>query len=247
VIEPPDEAADALLRGALSVGESVELVDQTLGVHPAEAMQADVELSGVIADDRCLGQETMRFDAAPQSPFGGDADRVGGNLERGNAEALEMRLPDQAISKVALGMAGEQGDDPRGEMTPAHIVQRFGVDHVVLVAGAQQLEEVQPALRGGGAEPSKMRVTDLGAKAIDGPLFGARGRLVARPGVVDRDPGGARQRGAQHLARLAKEAVLPGDQQPHHLALGDREAEAAQLLDQPRHRHPDLRRGRLCP
>ena len=147
-------------------------------------MQTDVELSGVIADDRCLGQETMRFDAAPQSPFGGDAYRVGGHIEGGNAEALEMRLPGRAIGKAGLGMAGEQGDDPQGEMTPAHIGQRLGVDHVVLVAGAQQLEEVQSALRGGGAEPSKMRITDLGAKAIDG--------LVARPGIVDRDPGGAR-------------------------------------------------------
>ncbi len=60
--------------------------------------------------------------------------------------------------------------------------------------------------------------------------------LVASPGVVHRDPGGAREPGAQHIARLIEEAVLAGDQQTHELPLGDHDAERAQQRQQPRHR-----------
>ncbi len=48
-VEPPDQAADAALRGALGVGERIEFVDQTFGMDPAEAMLADIELAGVVA------------------------------------------------------------------------------------------------------------------------------------------------------------------------------------------------------
>src|ERR1700747_1783844 len=46
--------------------------------------------------------------------------------------------------------------------------------------------------------------------------------LVARPGIVDCDPGGAGEPGAQHIARLVEEAILVGDQQAHELSLGIR-------------------------
>src|SRR5712691_8521792 len=231
-IEPPDEAAHALLRGALEVGEGVELVDEALGMHPAQAMLPDVELSGVVADNRRAGQKTVRRNAAPESAFGGDADRVVLDLERDDAEAVQVRLPSPAVGKAGRGMAGKPGDSRSGEMARAHIGQRFGVDDVIPVPGTQQLEKVQPALRAGRCEPGEMGIAHLGAEAVH--------RLVARHGIVHRDPGGTRQPGAQHLARLAEEAVLPGDQQPHDLALGDGKAEAAQLRDQPRHRHLSL-------
>ena len=50
-IEPPDQRPDALLGGAVAVGEGVELVDQALGVDPAQSVPADVELAGAVADD----------------------------------------------------------------------------------------------------------------------------------------------------------------------------------------------------
>ena len=51
LIEPPDQAAQPLLRGAVLVGEGVELVDQPLGMDPAQGMAADIELAGIVADD----------------------------------------------------------------------------------------------------------------------------------------------------------------------------------------------------
>ena len=91
------------------------------------------------------------------------------------------------------------------------------------MAGAQELQEIETALRSGGAKPSEVVVADLGAAAIHA--------FVASTGVVHRDPGCARQAGAQHIAGLGQEAVLALVQQPHHLALGDRNPQRAQLLD----------------
>src|SRR5580700_554060 len=56
-VELPDQLADGGLSGAVLVGESVELVNQALGMDPAQAVLADVELTGVIADDHGVGQE----------------------------------------------------------------------------------------------------------------------------------------------------------------------------------------------
>src|SRR5580704_12191776 len=72
-----------------------------------------------------------------------------------------------------------------------------------------------------------MGVADLGTEAIIG--------LMARPGVVHRDPGRARQPGAQHLACFRVKAAMAGGQQADHLAFGNVDAQAAQQRHQPRH------------
>ena len=91
------------------------------------------------------------------------------------------------------------------------------------MTGAQQLEEVEPALRGGGAEPGEMVVADLGADRVVGP--------VPRAGVVDADPGGTLQAGPQYRLGLRTEAVLAADQKAHQLPLGDHHAQAGELLE----------------
>src|SRR3954451_23795931 len=94
------------------------------------------------------------------------------------------------------------------------------------MTGAQELEEVQPAFAGRGAEPSEMIVADLRA----GPIRG----LVAGAGVIDRDPGGLRQPGAQHVASLIEKALVAMDEQAHDLPRGDRQAKGPQLCYQAR-------------
>ena len=71
-IVSPDQAADATLSGSLRLSERIEFVNQTFGVDPAQAMRADIELAGVVADDHGAGEQAMRLDATPQSAFGGD-------------------------------------------------------------------------------------------------------------------------------------------------------------------------------
>ena len=70
------------MHGALGVGERIELVNQAFGVDPAQAMRADIELAGVVADDHAVAEQAMRLDAAPRSAFGGDQDGIGMNLQR---------------------------------------------------------------------------------------------------------------------------------------------------------------------
>ena len=65
------------LGGAVQVGEGVELVNEPLGMHPAQGMLADIELAGIIAEDDRIRQEIVRRHGAPQRAFGGDQDRVG--------------------------------------------------------------------------------------------------------------------------------------------------------------------------
>ena len=74
-----------------------------------------------------------------------------------------------------------------------------------------------------------MIVAELRTDAIDA--------LVARAGVIHRDPGGGFQPRPQHVARFAKKPVLAGDQQAHDLALGNADADRVQLFHQPFHRH----------
>jgi len=77
-VERPDERADLLLCGTLGLGEAVELVQQPLGVDPAQRVRADCKLASVVADDDCLAQQAMRLDTAPERAFGGDPHWVRG-------------------------------------------------------------------------------------------------------------------------------------------------------------------------
>jgi hypothetical protein len=47
------------------VAEGVELMNEALGMNPAEGMLADPELSGIVADDDGVRDVAMRLDAAP--------------------------------------------------------------------------------------------------------------------------------------------------------------------------------------
>ena len=76
-VEPPDQVADARLGGPLLVGEGVELMDEALGMDPAQGVLADIELAGIVADDHRLGQQAMRLDGSPERALGGEAHRVG--------------------------------------------------------------------------------------------------------------------------------------------------------------------------
>src|SRR5271165_6839217 len=131
---------------ALRVGERIEFVNQTFGVDPAQAVRANIELAGVVADDHGVGQQTMRLDAAPQSPFSGDQHGIGMDLQGGHAEPLQMSVPRRAIGEDALVVLAQAGDDGSGERAGAHIGEGFVIDDVIAVPGAQQFEEVETAL-----------------------------------------------------------------------------------------------------
>src|SRR3984893_3207164 len=189
-VKVPDQLAHGGLGGAVLVGEGVELVNQALGMNPTQAMLADVELTGVVADDHGVGKEAVRLDAAPQRRLGGDHHGVWIDLEGRDAERFEVGIPGVVTGKAAVGMLDQASDHMGGQCTFAHVGERLGVDDVIVVAGAQQREEVEAALGAGGAEPGEMRVADLRAEAIRS--------VVASAGVVHRNPGHTEAPGPQH-------------------------------------------------
>jgi hypothetical protein len=65
--------------GGAAVGgavEGVELMDQPLGMDPAQAVATDIELTGIVADDDGVLEQPMRLDAAPERPLGRDQHRI---------------------------------------------------------------------------------------------------------------------------------------------------------------------------
>ena len=68
-VEPPDQRAHALLRGAMQIGECIQLVHQPLRMHPAQRMPADGELAGIVADNHRLAQEARAPGCCPTVPL----------------------------------------------------------------------------------------------------------------------------------------------------------------------------------
>ena len=71
-----------------------------------------------------------------------------------------MCLPGGLVGEVLVGMFGQLPDDRTGQIAAAHIGERFGVDHVIFVTGAQQFEKIAPALGCGRAEPGEAVVAE---------------------------------------------------------------------------------------
>src|SRR5215468_5531408 len=179
----PDQLTDAALGRAVFVGECVELVNEAFRVNPAQGVQADIELTCVIANDHGVGEKAMGFDASPQRTFGGDQYRIGSDIEGRDAEPVEMGVPGGLVGEISVGMIEKAGDHRASQRSLAHVSDRLIVNHIIAVAGAQHLKEVEAALGARGAEPSEVVVANLCAKAVGG--------LVACAGVVHRDPIGA--------------------------------------------------------
>ena len=83
-------------------------------------MATDGELAGVIADNDRVTQKFVRVDAAPQRALGGDLDRVGSDVELGDAQPLQMRLPGRRISELFVGMPAS-----RAMVVPASACSRM--------------------------------------------------------------------------------------------------------------------------
>lgn len=115
-VEPPDQRADALLCGAMKGGERVEPMHQPFGMHPAQRVLTDVELTGIIADNHRLAQEAVVRHATPQRAFGGDAQ--GSGVTCNASIPRRRRWAFQAVwsSKRVRGSAARrQSTDPESE------------------------------------------------------------------------------------------------------------------------------------
>jgi hypothetical protein len=141
-------------------------------------------------------------------------------------------LPVRIFGKAPRSGGEQSGDDAFRYAVFDQVGQRRSIDHVVGMAGAQQVQEVQPALRRAGGEPSEVVVADVRGVFIAPGVPGA--------GVIDRHPGGGCQPGLQDGVLLAVESILVGRQEGDDLTLGNAHAQAFQLGEQALHRHLPL-------
>jgi hypothetical protein len=81
------------------------------------------------------------------------------------------------------------------------------LDEVIVVAGAQQREEVEAALGGCGAEPGEVRVADLRQKPL----------AALQRAPAPSTPGGTDEPGTQHIAGLGWPPKLRGLADAIHL------------------------------
>jgi len=64
-IEPPDHQLGDLDGVALSVVGGNKLVNEPFGVNPAQPVDADAKLAGVVGNDDRVLQQTLMMDRAP--------------------------------------------------------------------------------------------------------------------------------------------------------------------------------------
>jgi hypothetical protein len=82
-------------------------------VHPARGLPADIELTGVIADDDGLGQKAVCLYTGPERAFRGDPHRVLNDRQTGfdagrDAQLIEMRRPRLLVGEVRVGRPGQK-------------------------------------------------------------------------------------------------------------------------------------------
>ena len=125
-----------------------------------------------------------------------------------------------------FGSGAQSLEGRAGELVLAQVVPSGVVELIVGVGGAQQLEEVNPALRGGGGEEGEVLVADMGAVAV----FAA----VARTGVIDVDISAGGEPCGQELVLLVVERVVIVDEEAVELTRGDIDAPLVELAQQQR-------------
>jgi hypothetical protein len=98
---------------------------------------------------------------SPGQAFGSDLHWIWGRRQVGEAKPVEMCRPGGLIGKGRFRLFRQPGDQGGGQSAAAHVLECRGVEYEVGMAGPQQVEEIQPALRWPRAEPGGPLVADL--------------------------------------------------------------------------------------
>ena len=149
-----------------------------LGVDPAQGVLENVELAGLIGDDHGVGEQAAGDDRADHGRLGDPPTLTGAEVE-----AVQVGLPRRLVGKAPeVRRRAERRSHALRHAVFDQVGQRRGVDHVVGMTGAQQVEEVQPALRWPGGEPGEAVIADVRGVLVAPGMAGA--------GIIDRHPGG---------------------------------------------------------
>ena len=160
-IEPPDHPLGDLDGVALFVVGGDELVNEPLGVNPAQRVDADAKLAGVVGNDDRVLQQALMMDRAPQRRLVGDQDGIGQDFHLAQGQRLQMALPVARGGKNARLMRGELVDHDLRQVAPFHIVDRRVVDDVERRSTAKPRQKRQARFRGSSAKRREVGRADL--------------------------------------------------------------------------------------
>ena len=234
-VEPPDQPAHVLCAARCRSVKASSLCTSRSAWTQHRAWRPTSNCPASSLTITVSGRKPCALTLPHSAPSVAMPHRVRALTGRARAMPSRSRWPCQArrSAKCRSGWLGQRCDHRPGQGALAHVGQRLGIDHVIGVAGAQQIEEVQPALAGRGAEPGEVVVADLRADAVR--------RFVARAGVIHRDPGGRRSSPARSTSRAsARKPSCPAISRRMTCRLRDVEPDRAQLGHQPRHRDLSL-------
>ena len=117
----------------------------------------------------------MLHQTADESPLRGNL-----HMPRpGYPEVVQKDVPRLLVGQNRILASGQLGQYLFRQSAIGHIGQRIDIEHVILVAGAQNLQKIYPALAFVAFEIREPFVADVGAVAVFA--------VVPRPGVVDVD------------------------------------------------------------
>src|SRR5271166_2039762 len=129
------------------------------------------------------------------------------DLEAGEAELFEVRHEGLAAGKAPV-CARQKGDGGLRQPMIAHVIERGLVDDVIVPAGPQKFQEIQPGLRTPGSKPGEAIVADMGTKTVLGLMPGTR--------IVNRDPGRRGKATKRGMVTCPWVAGCPLWQRRHH-------------------------------
>ena len=111
-----------------------ELEDGPLGVYPAQRMEQDVKLAGVVAENNQIRIDGPVFQDTPQQGcLGNDSDM----LLDVDAPRFQSDLPLRMILKDGLLTARKEFQLPRWKAVLFHVIEGRIIEHIVLFARPQ--------------------------------------------------------------------------------------------------------------
>jgi len=103
-IQLPDAITDILDRLTFFLATGDEFMDCPFGMNPAQSMEQNMELPGIVTEDHQLFGKTVMQNAAQQGTFGGDTHMA----IFSDRQLLQMLLPVFFGLKMLLGVSSEQ-------------------------------------------------------------------------------------------------------------------------------------------
>jgi hypothetical protein len=138
--------------------------------------------------------------------------------------------------KVELFCALQRVDGASSQIGRLHVGGGRRIDRIARRPAEQIAQERKPRLAWSRAKDGEALRTKLRGET--------RLACVPRPGIIDGDVGRSAQPGFEHRVVLGPERLEFGDQQPHDLSLGDRNADGVQQRHDPLAGHLALKMQR---